>query len=157
MKINLLTIGKTEEAYLRQGTELYLKRLRHYTSFEVKELPAIKKTAGMPPELVKQKEGEILLKQLEKTDCIVLLDEKGKEFSSVEFAEFLQKRMNAGTREMAFVVGGAWGFGNELRQKANFTISLSRMTFSHQMVRLFFTEQLYRAFTILRGENYHNE
>ncbi|MFW5706473.1 MAG: 23S rRNA (pseudouridine(1915)-N(3))-methyltransferase RlmH [Bacteroidota bacterium] len=157
MKINLLTIGKTEEAYLRQGTELYLKRLRHYTSFEVKELPAIKKTAGMPPELVKHKEGEILLKQLEKTDCIVLLDEKGKEFSSVEFAEFLQKRMNAGTREMAFVVGGAWGFGNELRQKANFTISLSRMTFSHQMVRLFFTEQLYRAFTILRGENYHNE
>ncbi|MFW5663750.1 MAG: 23S rRNA (pseudouridine(1915)-N(3))-methyltransferase RlmH [bacterium] len=157
MKITLLTIGKTDKGFLKTGIEQYVMRLKHYVPFEVKELSGIKKTAGMSPELVKQKEAELLARHIEKADCLVLLDERGTEFTSVGFSTFLQKRMNSGVREMVFVVGGAFGFTDSLRLKAHFKISLSQMTFSHQMVRLFFAEQLYRAFTILKGESYHNE
>jgi 23S rRNA (pseudouridine1915-N3)-methyltransferase len=157
MKITLLTIGKTDQKYITQGINMYLERLKHYISFEIKEIPSLKKTGAMPAEHIKQKEAELLLKHLDKADCIILLDEKGKNYSSKEFSEFLSGRMNAATREMVFVVGGAWGFAESIYQKAHYKISLSRMTFSHQMVRLFFTEQLYRAFTIIRGEGYHNE
>jgi 23S rRNA (pseudouridine1915-N3)-methyltransferase len=157
MKITLLTIGKTEEDYLKKGIEQYLKRLKHYIPFEIHDIAALKKTAGMAPDVVKQKEAELFDKHLEKADCIILLDERGSEFSSKGFSDFLQKRMNTGIREMVFMVGGAWGFAETLHQKADFKISLSKMTFSHQMVRLFFVEQLYRAFTILKGESYHNE
>jgi 23S rRNA (pseudouridine1915-N3)-methyltransferase len=157
MKITLMSIGKTDTGYLQAGIKLYTERLKHYIPFEAKELPALKKTTGMTPEHIRQKEAELFLKHLEKPDCIVLLDEKGKEFTSRKFSEFLQARMNAGTRDLVFVIGGAWGFSDTLKSKANFSISLSKMTFSHQMVRLFFAEQLYRAFTILKGESYHND
>ncbi|TVQ06495.1 MAG: 23S rRNA (pseudouridine(1915)-N(3))-methyltransferase RlmH [Bacteroidetes bacterium] len=157
MKITLLTIGKTDQGFLKEGIEEYVKRLKHYVSFEVKEIAALKKTSGMSPDVVKQKEAELISRHLEKADCLVLLDERGQEFSSVGFSGFLQKRMNSGVKEIVFVVGGAWGFADTLHQKAHFKISLSKMTFSHQMVRLFFVEQLYRAFTILKGESYHNE
>lgn len=157
MKITLLTIGKTEEEFLKKGIEQYVKRLKHYIPFEIHDIAALKKTTGMAPEVVKQKEAELFAKHLEKADCIILLDERGTEFSSKGFSDFLQKRMNTGIREMVFIVGGAWGFSETLHQKTDFKISLSKMTFSHQMVRLFFVEQLYRAFTILKGESYHNE
>jgi 23S rRNA (pseudouridine1915-N3)-methyltransferase len=157
MKISLLSTGKTEEGYLTSGIGLYLKRLRHYIPFEMVEVAPVRKTAGMTPEMIKAREAELLMKHLEKADAVVLLDEHGTEFTSVEFSTFLQKRMNTGIRELVFVVGGAWGFADVLHKKADFKIALSRMTFSHQMVRLFFVEQLYRAFTILKGENYHNE
>lgn len=157
MKITLLTIGKTDQEYLKEGIQIYLKRLKHYVSFEVKEIPALKKTSGMSPESIKQKEAEMLIKHLDKPDYIVLLDEKGKQYSSEEFAGFIQQRMNAGAREVVFVIGGAWGFSEEMHLRAHHNLSLSRMTFSHQMVRLFFAEQVYRAFTILKGESYHNE
>lgn len=157
MKITLLAIGKTDEDYLNQGIELYVKRLKHYVAFELKQIPALKKTTGMSAEVIRQKEAEIILRYIDKADCIVLLDERGQEFSSVGFSEFLQKRMNTGIKEMVFIVGGAWGFAQSLHQKAHFKLSLSKMTFSHQMVRLFFVEQLYRGFSILKGESYHNE
>ena len=157
MKITLLTIGKTDQRYLKEGISIYQKRLRHYINFDIIEIPALKKISSMPTDIIKQKESELINKYLDKADSIILLDERGETFSSDEFAVFLQKKMNSGIREMVFIVGGAWGFHESIYKKANHIISLSKMTFSHQMVRLFFTEQIYRAFTILRGESYHNE
>jgi len=157
MKITLLSIGKTDNGYLKEGISEYLNRLRHYTSFEIIEIPALKKASSLNPEIIKQKEADLILKHLKKPDFIVLLDENGKQMSSKDFSVFLQKRMNASVKEIVFVIGGAWGFGQRLQERANYKLSLSKMTFSHQMVRLFFVEQLYRAFTILRGEAYHNE
>ncbi len=157
MKITLLTIGKTEQDYLKEGIKLFEKRLIHYTQFALKELPGLKKTANLSPELIKEKEAKLIFRYINRSDCVVLLDECGKSYTSVGFANFLQKRMNAGTRELVFIVGGAWGFADSLKQRAHHLVSLSSMTFSHQMVRLFFVEQLYRGLTILRGENYHNE
>jgi len=157
MKITLLTIGKTDQRYLKEGISIYQKRLRHYINFDIIEIPALKKISSMPTDIIKQKESELINKYLDKADSIILLDERGDTFSSDEFAVFLQKKMNSGIREMVFIVGGAWGFHESIYKKANHIISLSKMTFSHQMVRLFFTEQIYRAFTILRGESYHNE
>jgi len=157
MKITLLTIGKTDEAYLRQGIEKYLKRLAHYTTFEVIEHSIARKWQGLPPAQLMQKEAELILQQMGKADFCVLLDEKGKAFTSVEFASFIQQRLNQSTKNLLFVVGGAWGFDQAVKAKAHMKLTLSEMTFSHQMVRLFFVEQLYRAFTIIRNENYHNE
>ncbi|MEE4178038.1 MAG: 23S rRNA (pseudouridine(1915)-N(3))-methyltransferase RlmH [Bacteroides sp.] len=157
MKITLLAIGKTDEPYLREGIENYRKRLVHYTSFELIETQLPKKHQALPPALLKQKEAEIILTHIEKADFSVLLDERGKTFSSVEFAGFLQQRLNHSVKNLLFVIGGAWGFDDVVYQKASMKLSLSAMTFSHQMTRLFFTEQLYRAFTILRNESYHNE
>ncbi|MFD1628449.1 23S rRNA (pseudouridine(1915)-N(3))-methyltransferase RlmH [Pseudopedobacter beijingensis] len=157
MKISLLTVGKTEDKYLIDGIEKYLKRLKHYIKFEIKELPELKNTKHLTQEQQKAKEAELLFKHISSTDFVVLLDEKGSNYTSIQFADFLNKKMIAATQHLIFVIGGPYGFDQTIYQRANDKISLSKMTFSHQMVRLFFTEQVYRAFTILKGEPYHHE
>jgi len=157
MKIKLLVIGKTEEEYLRTGIAAYAGRITHYLPFEIKEIPALKNIPGTSRAEWKQKEGEKLLKMITPGECIVLLDERGKEMTSVEFSGFLNQKMTSGIKILTFIVGGPFGFDEVLKKKAAHLISLSRMTFSHQMVRLFFTEQLYRAMTILKNEAYHHE
>lgn len=154
MKIKLLQIGKTNESYLQQGIEIYSKRLQHYCKFENQILADIKNAGNLSVEELQKKEGEVLLKTLDK-DCTVLLDEGGQQFSSVEFAMWLQKRMNE-RPAISFVIGGAFGFCPSVKQAADFKISLSALTFSHQMVRLIAVEQIYRAFTILKNESYHH-
>ncbi len=156
MNIKLIVVSKTDMPYLQTGIDEYIGRLRHYCDFELVVIPALKNGGRMSPEEVKGKEGELILRQLEKVDYVVLLDEHGKEYTSVGFSEFLQKQMNAGVRTLAFVIGGAYGFSPAVYAAAHGKISLSQMTFNHQMVRLFFLEQLYRAHTILRHEKYHN-
>ncbi len=157
MNIKLIVISKTDQSYLQEGIDIYVKRLRHYTNFEIDVIPALKDQKGASSEEIKEREAALLLKRLEGADRIILLDEHGKEHSSVGFSQYLQKQMNAGTRNLVFVVGGAFGFAPSVYSVAHDKISLSQMTFNHQMVRLFFVEQLYRAFTILRHEPYHNE
>lgn len=157
MNIKLIVISKTDVPYLQTGIDEYISRLKHYCDFELVVIPALKNLGKASPEEIKEKEGELILKQLAKVDQTVLLDEHGKEYTSVGFSEYLQKQMNAGTRTLAFVIGGAFGFSPAVYAAATHRISLSQMTFNHQMVRLFFLEQLYRAFTILRHEKYHNE
>lgn len=157
MKISLIVIGKTESDYLIKGIDIYLKRLQHYISFKVKVIPALKKTKNLTEKQQKQKEGELLLSQINPTDIVVLLDENGKQYNSVGFSKFIQKNMVSATRSMVFVIGGPYGFSDEIYQRASAKISLSPMTFSHQMVRLIFTEQLYRAMTIIKGEPYHHQ
>ncbi|MBS9768461.1 MAG: 23S rRNA (pseudouridine(1915)-N(3))-methyltransferase RlmH [Flavobacteriaceae bacterium] len=157
MKITLLVIGKTDSSQLQELLEMYQNRLKHYVSFEVVVLPTLKKTKNMSVSQQKIKEGEMILNTLLPTDALYLLDEKGKQFTSVGFSEFLQKKMNASVRNLVIVIGGAFGFSEAVYQRAIGKISLSKMTFSHQMVRIFIAEQIYRAFTILRNEPYHNE
>lgn len=157
MNIKLIVVSKTDVPYLQQGIEEYLGRLKHYCDMQLVIIPALKNLGKASPEEVKEREGELIMKQLEKVDQVVLLDEHGKEYTSVGFSEFLQKQMNAGVRTLAFVIGGAYGFSPAVYAAAGHKISLSQMTFNHQMVRLFFLEQLYRAHTILRHEKYHNE
>lgn len=157
MNIKLIVVGKTDEKYLQQGIDVYVARLKHYVNFEMVVIPALKDQKGASPEEVKEREAALLLRQLEKCDRVVLLDEHGEQHTSVDFAQYLQKQMNAGVRNLAFVVGGAFGFAPSVYAAASGKVSLSKMTFNHQMVRLFFVEQLYRAFTILRHEPYHNE
>lgn len=156
MKITLLTVGKTDNNYLGEGTRIYLERLQHYIKFEVIEVVLPRATKKLQPEQLKEAEGKLLIKYFQEADHVLLLDEKGRQNTSEAFAGWLQKMMNSGTRHLMFVVGGAFGFSQEVYSKANGKIALSEMTFSHQMVRLFFMEQLYRAFTILRNEPYHN-
>lgn len=156
MNIKLIVVSKTDVPYVQAGIDEYVGRLKHYCDFELVVIPALKNVGKASQEEVKEREGELILKQMAKADQVVLLDEKGTEYSSVEFSEYLQKQMNAGVRTLAFVVGGAYGFSPAVYAAANHKISLSRMTFNHQMVRLFFVEQLYRAHTILRHEKYHN-
>jgi 23S rRNA (pseudouridine1915-N3)-methyltransferase len=157
MNITLLVISKTDIAYLQQGIDEYCKRLKHYVNFKLEVIPALKDQKGASPEEIKEREAVLLLKKLQDADRIVLLDEHGKEHTSVGFSQYLQKQMNAGIRSLVFVVGGAFGFAPSVHETAHDKISLSQMTFNHQMVRLFFVEQLYRAFTILHHEPYHNE
>lgn len=157
MNIKLIVVSKTDVPYLQTGIDEYVGRLKHYCDFELVVIPALKNLGKASPEEVKEREGQLILKQVEKSDMVVLLDEHGKEYGSVEFSEYLQKQMNAGIRTLSFVVGGAFGFSPAVYAAAQHKISLSKMTFNHQMVRLFFVEQLYRAFTILRHEKYHNE
>jgi 23S rRNA (pseudouridine1915-N3)-methyltransferase len=157
MKIVFLTVGKTEDAYLKEGIDKYIKRLKHYTKLEVTELDALKNTKALTPEQQKAKEAEMILKKLSPLDHVVLLDENGTEFSSKQFASYLDKKAIASTSTLVFVVGGPYGFDQTVYARANDKISLSRMTFSHQMIRLLFTEQLYRAFTIIKSEPYHHE
>lgn len=157
MNIKLIVVSKTGIPYLQTGIDEYVGRLKHYCDFELVVIPALKNLGKASAEEVKEREGQLILKQLEKADCVVLLDEHGKEYTSVGFSEYLQKQMNAGTRTMAFVIGGAFGFSPAVYAKAMHKVSLSQMTFNHQMVRLFFVEQLYRAFTILHHEKYHNQ
>lgn len=157
MKITLLTVGKTEDAYLREGIDKYLKRLKHYTKLEVIDLPELKNTKALTQEQQKLKEAELILKKITVTDHVVLLDEKGLEFTSKQFAAYLDKKTISSTTNLVFIVGGPYGFDQSVYARANDQLSLSRMTFSHQMIRLFFAEQLYRAFSILKGEPYHHE
>lgn len=156
MKITLILNGKTEDDYLIQGIRLYEQRLKHYITFETVVIPGLKNTKALSIEQQKQKEGELLLKNMQAADRLILLDENGKEYSSVHFSEFIQQRMNSGIKNLVFVVGGPYGFSEEVYKRANGKISLSKMTFSHQMVRLFMVEQVYRAMTILRNEPYHH-
>ncbi|MDO4229637.1 MAG: 23S rRNA (pseudouridine(1915)-N(3))-methyltransferase RlmH, partial [Capnocytophaga sp.] len=134
----------------------YEKRLSHYVNFELQIISDIKNTKSLTEDQQKNKEGELILKQLENSFDVILLDERGKEYTSVGFSEFLQKKMNIGIRQLVFVIGGPYGFSDELYARANGKLSLSKMTFSHQMIRLFFIEQIYRAFTILKNEPYHH-
>lgn len=156
MKITLVLNGKTEDDYIIKGCNVYEQRLKHYLPFETIVIPALKNTKAMSIGQQKQKEGELLLKLLQPADKLILLDENGKESDSVGFANFLQQQMNSGIRNLVFVVGGPYGFSEEIYQRANGKIALSKMTFSHQMVRLFFIEQVYRGMTILKGEPYHH-
>ena len=157
MKIKLIAIGKTDNKQLMQLIEEYQKRLAHYIKFEFKVIPDIKNTKNLSESQQKEKEGVLILKELMATDQLVLLDEKGHEFRSLEFSRFLQKKMNSGIKQLVFVIGGPYGFSDTVYKKAQGKVSLSKMTFSHQMIRLFMVEQLYRAFTILKNEPYHHE
>jgi 23S rRNA (pseudouridine1915-N3)-methyltransferase len=157
MKITFITVGKTEDAYLKDGIEKYVKRLKHYTKLEMVEIPELKNTKALTEEQQKTKEAELILKKVGATDYLILLDENGAEFTSVQFANYINKRSVSSSANLIFVVGGPYGFDQLVYQRANDKLSLSRMTFSHQMVRLFFVEQLYRAYSIIKGEPYHHQ
>ena len=157
MKIKLLAIGKTDDKSLQTLIETYQNRLKHYIKFELEIIPDIKNAKNLSKSQQKEKEGELLLKKLTPTDILILLDEKGKEFRSIEFSKYLQKKMNSGIKQLVFVIGGPYGFSETVYKKSIGKISLSKMTFSHQMIRLFVIEQIYRAFTILKNEPYHHE
>jgi 23S rRNA (pseudouridine1915-N3)-methyltransferase len=157
MIIKLIVVGKTVKSYLQEGEVEYENRLKHYVRFEEEVVSELKKASSLNEEQVKQKEGEEILKRIQATDYLVLLDEQGKQFSSEEFAAKIKKWQNTSVKQVVFVVGGAYGFSQEVYQRANEKLSLSKMTFSHQMVRVFFKEQLYRAFTIIKGEPYHHK
>ena len=157
MKITLLVVGKTEDKYIVEGIEKYVGRLKHYIGFNMTVIPELKNTRNLTEAQQKSKEGEMILKHLNNTDFVILLDEKGKKYTSVQFANYLNKQMIGSVQHMAFIIGGPYGFNESIYKRAKGSISLSDMTFSHQMVRLFFVEQLYRAFTILKGEPYHHE
>ncbi|OZV69668.1 23S rRNA (pseudouridine(1915)-N(3))-methyltransferase RlmH [Winogradskyella aurantia] len=156
MTIKLLAIGKTDNTNLQTLIEDYEKRLGHYIKFEFEVLPDIKKAKHLSEAQQKEKEGELILSKVQNPEVLVLLDERGKALTSVAFANDLQKYMNSGIKSLVFVIGGPYGFSDAIYQRANGKLSLSKMTFSHQMVRLFFVEQLYRGFTILRNEPYHH-
>jgi 23S rRNA (pseudouridine1915-N3)-methyltransferase len=156
VKISFLLIGKTTQEYLREGMAIYEKRLKNYITFETRVLPEIKKTSGLSFEQQKNIESKLLMEAISPGDVVVLLDESGRSLTSVDFALFLQKQMLQSTKSMVFVVGGPYGFSKEMYNRANEMISLSKMTFSHQMVRLIFLEQLYRSMTILKNEPYHH-
>lgn len=157
MKITLLVVGKTEDKYLIEGIEKYLNRLKHYIGFNLLVIPDIKNTKNLSEAQQKAKEAELILKQISNLDTVVLMDEKGKKYTSVAFSNYLNKQMIGSVQQLVFVIGGPYGFDESVYKRANGSMSLSDMTFSHQMVRLFFVEQLYRAFSILKGEPYHHE
>ncbi len=156
MTIKLIAVGKTDNKQLQQLIEDYFKRLQHYIKFQIEIIPDIKNVKHLSEEQQKSKEGELLLKQVANADVLVLLDENGKHYTSVEFSNYLQKHMNSGIKQLIFAIGGPYGFSQDVYTRANQRIALSKMTFSHQMVRLFFVEQLYRGFTILKNEPYHH-
>lgn len=157
MKICLLTVGKTDIGWVREGLETYSSRLSHYVPFSVCEIPDLKNTSALTRTQIKEREGELILKAIKPTDRVILLDERGKEYRSVEFAEEIRRLSLAGGKDIVFVIGGAYGFSEAVYARSVGKVSLSRMTFSHQMVRTIFAEQLYRAFTIIKGEPYHHE
>ncbi|WP_415581978.1 23S rRNA (pseudouridine(1915)-N(3))-methyltransferase RlmH [Flavobacterium longum] len=156
MNIKLLAIGKTDNKALQSLIDDYTKRLSFYIKFELEIIPDLKNAKNLSQLQQKEKEGELILSKITASEQMILLDENGKSFSSVAFSDELQKKMNAGIKTLVFVIGGPYGFSEAVYAKASGKISLSAMTFSHQMVRLFFIEQVYRAFTILRGEPYHH-
>jgi|SRR5690554_2983634 len=156
MKITLIVIGKTDNRHLQSLMDDYSKRLGFYISFETEIVPDIKNAKNLSEAIQKKMEGEEILKRITLSETLILLDEKGKSHSSADFSEFLQKKMNSGLKNLVFAIGGPYGFSDEVYGRSNGKLSLSKMTFSHQMVRLFFIEQLYRAFTILRNEPYHH-
>lgn len=156
MKITLIAVGKTEDKYLIEGIEKYLNRLKHYINLTIVVIPDLKNTKSLSEAQQKTKEAELIAKQINPTDVVVLLDEKGKKHSSVSFSDYLNKQMIGSVQNLVFIIGGPYGFDETIYKRSNTSISLSEMTFSHQMVRLFFVEQLYRAFTILKNEPYHH-
>ena len=156
MNIKLLCIGKTDDRNLELLISVYTNRLKHYVNFELEIIPDLKKTKNLSEEQQKEKEGELILNKITPQDQLILLDENGKELSSVKFADYLQKKMNSGIKTLVFAIGGPYGFSEAVYAKAQGKVSLSKMTFSHQMIRLFITEQIYRGFTILRNEPYHH-
>ncbi|TYP98258.1 23S rRNA (pseudouridine1915-N3)-methyltransferase [Tenacibaculum adriaticum] len=157
MKIKLLAIGKTDDKNLIQLMNNYQNRLKHYIKFELEIIPDIKNVKNLSEDQQKEKEGELILSKLQNTDQLILLDDKGKHFTSMEFSQYLQKKMNSGLKQLVLVIGGPYGFSETVYKKASGKLSLSKMTFSHQMIRLFIIEQLYRGFTILKNEPYHHE
>jgi 23S rRNA (pseudouridine1915-N3)-methyltransferase len=157
MKVTLLVVGKTDKQFMIEGIKQYSSRLKHYVDFNIEVIPDIKKTRKITPEQQKEMEGEKILAQWASSKELHLFDEKGKNYSSREFAGFLEKKMLSGLKELVFVIGGPYGFSDAVYQKATSKISLSRMTFSHQLARLLCVEQIYRAFTILKGEPYHHD
>lgn len=157
MKITLLTVGKTDKDWVRQGMDIYVSRLKHYIPFSVVEIPELKSVSALTKDQIKTREGELILKNIRPTDDLVLLDERGKEYTSVELAKVIQDKISYVGKDIVYVIGGAYGFSDAVYQRADSKMSLSRMTFSHQMVRAIFVEQIYRAFTIMRGEPYHHE
>ena len=157
MKLCLLTVGKTDIGWVREGLETYVSRLSHYVPFSVKEIPELKNVSSLSRQQIKDKEGELILGNLVPSDMVILLDEHGKEYSSVEFARQIESWTAGCGKNIVFVIGGAYGFSDAVYSRSNGKLSLSRMTFSHQMVRAIFAEQLYRAFTIIKGQPYHHE
>ena len=157
MKITLLTVGKTDIGWVRDGMDVYISRLKHYIPFTVNEIPELKNVSSMSREQIRAKEGELILKHIRPSDELILLDGRGKEVSSVELARMMENRLSGSGRDIVFVIGGAYGFSCKVYDRSDSMLSLSRMTFSHQMVRVIFAEQLYRAFTIIKGEPYHHE
>lgn len=156
MKVTVIAVGATNTSYIRQGIDEYLRRLRRYLDVELIELPDIRNTRSLTPDAQKAAEGELILKQLRGGDAVLLLDEHGKEYTSVEFSAMLQKRMASGIKRLVMIIGGPYGFSPQVKEASTGMVSLSLMTFTHEMVRLFFIEQIYRAMTILRGEPYHH-
>jgi len=157
MRILLLQIDKTQEKYLEEGIAIYLKRLRNYTVFETDTINMPKATRQRSIKEQKTEEAKLIFGRISPDDYLVLLDERGKTLDSMGFSQFIAQRQNASTKRLVFLIGGPFGFDDQVYQRANFQLSFSKMTFSHQMIRLFFTEQLYRAYSILRGEKYHHE
>ena len=157
MKITLLTVGKTDKDWVRQGLDIYVSRLKHYIPFGIVEIPELKNVSALSKDQIKSKEGELILKNIRPTDDVILLDEKGKQYTSTELAKIIQDKISYAGKDIVFIIGGAYGFSDAVYQRANSKLSLSKMTFSHQMVRAIFAEQIYRAFTIMRGEPYHHE
>lgn len=157
MKITLLAVGKTTDPIVESLTNVYIERLKHYTDFQFTVIPELKNTKSMSEQEQKQREGELILKSIPSGSRVILLDENGKEFMSVEFSQRINSYMGSGVKNVVFIIGGPYGFSPDVYAAANEKISLSKMTFSHQMVRAIFTEQLYRAFTILKGEPYHHQ
>lgn len=157
MRITLLTVGKTDIKWVSDGIAIYVSRLKHYIPFDIVEIPELKNVSALSKDQIKLREGELILKNIRPSDYVVLLDEHGKEFRSVEYAAWIEERMSRFGNDIVFVIGGAYGFSDDVYRRSDFKISLSKMTFSHQIVRAIFTEQLYRAFTIMRGEPYHHE
>lgn len=157
MKITLLMVGKTSNDELQKMIQEYQQRLIHYIAYETITIPELKNTRNLSREEQKEKEAELILKQLDKQDEVILLDEKGKMLTSVAFSAFIEGKMMISVKQLVFVIGGPFGFSPKVYKRANQLLSLSAMTFSHQMIRLLFTEQLYRAMTILRGESYHHQ
>jgi len=156
MKIEFWVVGKTQFQYLKEGIEIYEKRIKKYLPFQTIVLPDIKNAKNLSSTLLKEKEGKMILEKIEKGDLLILLDEKGKEFSSEKFAFWLNQKLQHSAKRIIFLVGGAYGFSKEVYSRSDQKIALSQMTFSHQMVRLFFIEQFYRALTILNNEPYHH-
>lgn len=157
MKITLLLVGKTVFPFVNEGVSLYEKRLTHYINYSRVEIPELKGVQSLSKEQIKEREGELILKNIRNTDDVILLDERGSTFTSIEWAAYLEKKINFSGKDIVFVIGGAYGFSQKVYERANGKISLSKMTFSHQIIRAIFLEQLYRAFTIIKGEPYHHE
>lgn len=156
MDIKLLTVGKTDVKWVKEGLDLYMARLSHYVPFTLKEIPQLKNVSALTREQIREREGELILKAVRPADEVILLDERGREFRSLDFARYLEEKLQRG-RDVVFVIGGAYGFSEAVYARSDGKVSLSKMTFSHQMVRTLFAEQLYRAFTIIKGEPYHHE